>query len=133
MQARLAVFGVKAGVFDGVERDLAQCLGGLVAGFGEYAFTLVHADEPLRGGAVDHRRLVAPAVRVAVGDVLGGHQAAGAAQCFDDDGHGLPDVLAAKQRKVDLIRSVALHGVQDVVQRHAVRAAGVEILQAVGR
>jgi hypothetical protein len=30
----------------------------------------VHAHEPLRRGAVDHRALVAPAVRVAVGDGL---------------------------------------------------------------
>ena len=133
VQAGLAVFGVEAGVLDGVERDLAQRLGGLHACFSEHAFAFVHADEPLGSRAVDHGRLVAPAVRVAVRDVLGGHQAACVAQGLDDDGHGLPDVLAAKQREVGRVGAVALHRVQDFVQCHAVRAAGVEVFQPIRR
>ena len=72
-QACLAVLGVKAGVVDSIQCQLAQSFGRLV--FGKDARALIHADEPLGRGAVDHRCLVAPAVRVAVGDGLGGHQA----------------------------------------------------------
>src|SRR6218665_48728 len=82
----LAVLGVEAGVLYGLERDLAQCLVGLV--LGEHALAFVHAHKPLRCGAVDHGRLVAPAMRVAVADVAGGQQAAGAAQRLDDQRHG---------------------------------------------
>jgi hypothetical protein len=42
------------------------------AGFGVF----IHADEPLRGGAIDERGLVAPAVHVAVLDGLGVQQRA---------------------------------------------------------
>ena len=100
---------------------------------GEHAFAAcVHADEPLGGGAVDHRRLVAPAVRVAVRDGLGGEQAAGSAQRLDDQRRGLPDVQAAEQRQFGRIAAVALHRVQDVVVGHAVGDAGVEVFHAVG-
>ena len=129
-QAALAVFGVEAGLLDGCQGRLAQRARSLVGG--EHAFAFVHAHEPLGGGAVNHRRLVAPAVRVAVGDVLGGHQAARVAQRLDDDGDGLPDVLAAEQREVCRISAVALHRVQDVVVLHAVRHARVEVVHAVG-
>src|SRR6218665_952001 len=54
------VLGVEGGVFYGLERDLAQCLVGLV--LGEHALAFVHAHKPLRCGAVDHGRLVAPAM-----------------------------------------------------------------------
>ncbi|MNS41262.1 hypothetical protein D3C72_736110 [compost metagenome] len=131
VQAGLAVLGVEAGLLDGVERGLAQRLGRLV--LGEHAFAFVHANEPLGGRAVDHRRLVAPAVRVAVGDGLGGQQPVGVAQRGDDHRHGLPDVLAAEQREVGRVAAVALHRVQDVVVRHAVGDAGVEVVHAVGR
>jgi hypothetical protein len=58
VQARLAPGRDELGVFDGFERALAQGVAG--------GWLLVHADEPLRGGAVDQRGLVAPAVHVAV-------------------------------------------------------------------
>ena len=67
-----AVFRVKSGLVDRVQGGLAQRLGRLV--HGEHANALVHAHKPLGGSAVDHRCLVAPAVRVAVGDVGGGKQ-----------------------------------------------------------
>ena len=129
-QARLAVLGIEAGLLDRAQRHVAQRVGRLV--LGEDAFALVHADEPLRRGAVDHRRLVAPAVRVAVDDRLGGEQAAAPVQRLDDVRHRLPDVLAAEQREVGRVRAVALHRVQDVVVLHAVRDAAVEVVEAVG-
>ncbi len=42
-------------------------------------------------------------------------QAAGHLQRVDDDRHGLPDVLAAKQGQVGRVHAIALHGVQDVL------------------
>jgi hypothetical protein len=92
------VLGEEAGLLDRFQCHPAQRLRGLV--LGEHALAFVHADEPLGGGAVDHRRLVAPAVRVAVDDVLGGEQAAGRIQGGQDVRHRLPDVLAAEQREV---------------------------------
>ena len=129
-QAAAAVLGVKGGLVDGVQGQLAQGLGGFV--FGKDAFALVHAHEPLRRGAVDHRRFVAPAVRVAVGDAHRGHQAAVLAQGLDDDGAGFPDVLAAKERQLVGVHAVALHRVQDVVVGHAVGDTAVEVVHAVG-
>ena len=79
------------------------------------------------------RALVAPAMRVAVGDRLGGEQAAGVAQRVDDVRHRLPDVLPAEQGKVGGICAARLHRVQDVLGLQAVRDAGVEVIQAVGR
>ena len=115
---------------DGVQRQLAQRFGRFV--LGEHALALVHADEPLGRGAVDHRRFVAPAMRVAVGDGLGGHQAAGVFQRFQDDRHGFPDVQPAEQREVGRVGAVALHRVQDVVVGQAIGDAGVEVIHAVG-
>ena len=131
-QAGLAVLRVELGVLDGFQRDLAQRLRGLVTGLGEHALALIHADEPLGGGAVDHRRLVAPAVRVAVGDGRGIQQAVAQLERIDDDGDGLPDVLAAEQRQLGCVDAVALHGAQDVIARHAVVHAAVEVVHAVG-
>ena len=56
-EAAASPFGGEADVLQAVERGLAQS-------------GLIHADEPLRGGAVDGRAVVAPAVRVAVADGL---------------------------------------------------------------
>ena len=60
---------------------------------------VVHAGEPLRRRAVDHRRLVAPAVHVAVRDRLGVQQRAGVAQRVDDLRIRLPDRQAAEERQ----------------------------------
>ncbi len=130
-QPRLAVLREEAGFLDGFQRHLAQGLGRLV--LGEHALAFVHADEPLGRGAVDHRALVAPAVRVAVGDGFGGEQAVRLGQHFDDARHGLPDVQAAEQREVGCVGAVALHRVEDVVVGQAVRDAGVEVVHAIGR
>ena len=58
VQTRLAPARDEFGLGDGFQRSLAQ--GSTLPGL------LVHADEPLRGGAIDQRRLVPPAVHVAV-------------------------------------------------------------------
>ena len=131
VQTRLAVLGIKAGLLDRVERHPAQCFGRLV--FGENAFAFVHSDEPLRSRAVDHRALVAPAMRVAVRNALGGHKPARIAQGLDDLGHRFPDVLAAEEGEIRRIAAVALHRIQNVVDREAMRAARVEVVHAISR
>jgi hypothetical protein len=70
VQPRLAPVGVELGRLDGGQRLVAQrqTLLGLPG-------LAIHADEPLRGGAIDDRRLVPPAVHVAVGDLAAGEQA----------------------------------------------------------
>ena len=50
---------------------------------------LVHGDEPLRRVAVDHRRLGAPGVRIAVLQPAAGEQGAGLDQLVDHRGVGL--------------------------------------------
>lgn len=92
---------------------------------------LVHADEPLRGGAVDQRRLVAPAVHVAVLDGFVLEQRTDFAQFLDDGRVGLPDELAAEERQVRHVNAVALHRAEDVVVLHAVVLAGTEVVLAV--
>ncbi len=128
-QARLAVLRIEAGLVDRGERELAQRGRRLV--LGEHADAFVHAHEPLRRGAVDHRRLVAPAVRVAVRDLGGGEQPAGVAQRFDDGLLGLPDELAAEQRQLGRVDAAALHRIEDVVDRHPVADARVEVIDPV--
>ena len=129
-QAGFAVFGVELGLLDGVECQLAQGFGGFVVG--EHAHALVHAHEPLGGGAVNHRGFMAPAMRVAVRDRVRGHQAAGVLQGFQNDRHGFPDVLSAEQREVSGICAVTLDRVQDVVVGQPICHAGVEIFHAIG-
>ena len=53
--------GIQLHLLDGVQRALAEVVA-------------VHADEPLLGGAEDGRVVAAPAVRIAVLDLLGGQQ-----------------------------------------------------------
>jgi hypothetical protein len=46
---------------------------------------LIHADEPLRRGAKDQRRLVAPAMRIAVPDLLVFEQTTSSLELLDDE------------------------------------------------
>ena len=128
-QPCLAVLRIKRGLFDRVQRQLAQGLGRLVAG--EYTLSLVHADKPLRRRPVDHRRLVAPAMRVAVSDVGAGKQAVRFAQHFDDARVGFPDMHCAEQRQLGGVLSVALYRVQDIVHFQAMGHTAIEVLHAV--
>ncbi len=72
---------------DLVERGLAQ---GAAVG-GDLGF---HRDEPLLGGAEDHRTMAAPAVRIRVLQSLFVHERAATAQQLDDRGIRLEDSLA---------------------------------------
>ena len=60
---------------------------------------LVHADEPLRRGAKDQRRLVAPAMRVAVPQRLLSQQRAAALEFLHDHCVGLIDPQPGHQRR----------------------------------
>ncbi len=83
LDARLAPGREPADGVDGGQRIVAQV-------------GLVHRDEPLRSGAEHHRRLVAPAVRVAVADRVERQQRAVVAQHADDGLLRLPQVLAGQ-------------------------------------
>ncbi|MCY1405763.1 hypothetical protein D9M71_210090 [compost metagenome] len=125
VQACLAPGGNEFGLVDGGQGAVAQ-RGALLRLF-------VHADEPLRSGAVDQRSLVAPAMHVAVADDLVLEQRAHFFQLGDDGRVGLPDELTAEERQVLHIHAVALNGAEDVVVAHAVLFAGTEVVLAVGR
>src|SRR5471032_91288 len=125
VQARLAPGRNKLGVLDSLDRTIAQ---GIAAGR-----LFIHADEPLRGGAVDQRRLVAPAVHVAVLDGIGLHQRANFTQLVDDHLVGFEDELAAKELQRWHVNAIALHWVDDVIVDHAVFFADHEVVDAIGR
>src|SRR3990167_3430443 len=125
VQASLAPGGDKLGLLDGCQRALTQGAA--------FVRLLVHADEPLRGGAVDQRGLVAPAVHIAVLDGFVLEQRADLFQFGDDGRVGLPDKLAAKEWQVTDIYAVALHRAEDVVIAHAVAFAGTEVILTIGR
>ena len=55
------------------------------------------------------------------------------AQGVQDLGHGLPNVLTTKEGEVGRISALALHRVQDVTRRQAVRDARVVVVDTVGR
>src|SRR5476651_35004 len=125
VQARLAPGRDELGVFDRFDRALAQ---GFAAGR-----LFVHADKPLRGGAVDQRGLVAPAVHVAVGDGFGVQQRTDFSQLVDDRRVGLEDELATEELQGRRVHAVALHWVDDVVVDQAVLLADHEVVYAIGR
>ncbi|MNI33745.1 hypothetical protein D3C73_877060 [compost metagenome] len=83
LDARLAPAREPADGVDGGQRIVAQV-------------GLVHRNEPLRGGAEHHRRLVPPAVRVAVADLDEGQQCAAVTQHLHDRLLRLPQVLASQ-------------------------------------
>jgi len=125
VQTRLAPGRDELGLLDGVQRATAQ----RAAVVGD----LVHANEPLRGGAVDQRCLVPPAVHVAVLDGFVLEQRADFTQFLDDGRVGLPDELAAEERQVRHVDAVTLHRAENVVVLHAVVLAGTEVVLAIGR
>ena len=126
VQARLAPVREELGLVDAGQRGLAQGRAAVFRGD-------VHAGEPLAGGAVDDRGLVAPAVHVAVVEHLQFEQGAGFGQRGADRLGGFPDRHAAEQRQGAGEAAVAHHRLQDLVVLHAVRLAGLEVFQAVGR
>ena len=74
---------------------------------------LVHADEPLRRGAEDHRRLVAPAMRIAVLDLLVLEQPAAALELLDEHFAALVHLQAGDERRALAEAAVAHHRVVD--------------------
>src|SRR5690606_36660787 len=112
------------GLLDGI-----QCAGAQGAAvFGD----LVHADEPLGGGPVDQRSLVAPAVHVTVLDGFVLEQRADFVELGHDVRVGPPDELAAEEWQVVDVDAVALYRVDNVVVLHAVRLAGTEVVLTIG-
>ena len=98
---------------------------------GKHSVARVHADEPLGSGAVDHWGFVAPAVRVAVGDGLRGHQAVALAQHFDDARAGFPDIHAAKQGQFCGVAAVALYGIQNLVVLQTVGDTAIKVVHTI--
>src|SRR5579862_1971678 len=91
---------------------------------------VIHANEPLLGGAEDHWIFAAPAMRVTV-DILGvAHQSVFLGENFDDYGIGLEDGLAHVLRRA--FREAAF-----IVKRRVgfelVALAGVEVVGAMAR
>ena len=91
---------------------------------------LVHADEPLGGGAEDDRLLAAPAVRVGVRNLFRGHEVAELGQLLDDLGVGFPDVQPGEELDLGQELAPVVHGRVDL---QAVLEAGLEVLAAVTR
>mgnify|MGYP000591973945 FL=1 len=91
---------------------LADLLASLLAQTG-----LVHRDKPLVGGTEEHRMLAAPAVRIAVRDLLLEDQGAALAQELDDVRVGLVGIHTAEGATgAKLLTGVEL---AVVVDRHA--------------
>ena len=112
--ALLAPGGHPIHVRDGLERAFAQT-------------RLFHADEPLRSRAKNHRRLVAPAMRIGVMIGLVLQQAAILVQHLDDMRIGVEHLLARKQRRRRQESAVAAHRIFDF---QAVAAAHDVVIQA---
>ena len=74
---------------------------------------LVHADEPLRRGAEDHRRLVAPAMRIAVLDRLVLEQAAARFELLDEHFTGFVHLHAGDEGRALTEAAVTHHRVVD--------------------
>ena len=95
---------------------------------------VVHAGEPLRRRAVDHRRLVAPAMHVAVRELLGVRAARRASRSVVDDRRvRLPD-LHGRRRAAGSRRSGRRPAPGSGSRRPSCRSGGTtEVLDAVGR
>ena len=128
-QPRFAVFGVERCHFDSIQRKLAKRFGRFV--FREHANAFIHADEPLRRRAVNYGRFMPPAMRVAVDDGRGRHEAVALSQHFNDARAGLPDIQTTEQGQFFGVRAVALHGVENLVVFQTVRDAGIKVVQTI--
>src|SRR6185312_3912794 len=73
----------------------------------------IHADEPLRRGPEDDRRLVAPAMRVAVHEGLVMHQPAALPQRIEEHAVRLIDAQSRYERGVGEEAAVVGHRVDD--------------------
>ncbi len=91
---------------------------------------LVEADEPLGRGAEDQRRLVPPAMGVAVLELLSVQQAPVLAQQLHDAAVALVDVHAREQGRAGHVHATSVHG---IVHRELVAEAGLVVVLAMGR
>ena len=98
MQPRLAPGREELRRLDAGERGRAQRAPPACAP--SIAGHVVHAGEPLRRRAIDDRRLVPPAMHVAVRELLCVQQCADLAQLVDDLRVRVPDLHAAEERQV---------------------------------
>ena len=124
VQARLAPVREELGVGDAFQGRLAQ---GRAAVLRRH----VHAGEPLRGGAVDDRLFMTPAVHVAVVEHLDFEQGARFFQGGADRLGRVPDAHAAEQGQGRNVIAVAHDGLDDVVVLHAVRLARDKVVHAI--
>ena len=125
LQAGAPPCGEKFGVVHRLQRIVAQ----RVAFFARF----VHADKPLRCGAVNQRSFVSPAMGVAVFNFAAGKQASFFFQPFQNDGIGFPHGFACHARhavnkppctvnRVDELDVVLL---ADKIVFHTMRGRGV--------
>ena len=98
--------------------------------FRRMPFRSVHADEPLRRGAEDQRRLGSPGMRIGMQQPAAREQPAGLGQGGADRIIGLVDVHAGKQRHPGVETTVAADGIGDF---QPVRAAEDRNLPRHGR
>ncbi len=115
----------EAGRLDGCQRGFAQGRAAVHRG-------QVHPGEPLRGGAIDDGRLMAPAMHVAVAVLFDVQQRAGLLQRLDHARIRVPDFQAAEERQALGVAAVAHHRIDDVGVVDAVALAGHEVLDTVG-
>ena len=122
--------------------DASQCAfaDGLAVLVQPVADNLVDRGKPLRRVAVDHRRLGAPAMRVAVLDLATRQQPADLNQLVDDRAVGvalfavrLEDCLAAKERQIIAETPVFHDVIGDDLRQHAQIAIKLIFFEAVGR
>ena len=125
MQALLAPCGDKIGLFNSLDRLFAQRL--------TASDRQIHTNKPLRSGAIDQGRFVAPAMHIAVVDALVLEQSTDFFELGDDGRIGLPDKLAAKEWQVSNVNTVALYWAENVVIGHAVLFTGAEVILTVSR
>ena len=129
--------GFQSGAPPGREelRFIDGALGNPAQGRGILVLLVLHADEPLRRGAEDDRRLVAPAVRVAVLDFLGFEQSTATVEFLQHQRIGFPDRLAGQLahrqgRGVAEETAIIPHR---IIDRQAVFLADREVVRAMRR
>ncbi len=116
MQARLAPAREERGIFNRLQGGSAQAWMAVLR-------QVVHAGEPLRSGAVDDRRFMAPAMHVAVIEHHQLEQRTDFFQLAADRLGSFPDSHAGKERQPGRELAIAHDRADDVVVFHAMRFA----------
>ena len=128
IQARLAPRGIERGCVDAGKRRCAQRgprFSAVESG------NAVHPREPLRRRAVDDRRLVPPAMHVAVRKLFSVEQRACLANLVDNPRIRIPDPHATKKRQIVRESPISLDRIEHVIIAHAIAAARSEVVDAV--